>query len=105
MLAVLFTILFQSIHTTEHLWEEYLQDDTTVVVHHNDQLQYLNFKGKHHQCMICAFTLSPMITPDHFYIQTTTLFKAIHYCFKTNESAVFFSGSLFSHRGPPISIC
>ena len=99
MLTVLFSILFQSVHSYEH----FLDQETAFVNHSDDgstKIQTLDHN--HEKCFVCEFTLSSFIAADF------TTFKSQNYAqafakaiFTTTETPESFSGSLFSHRGPP----
>lgn len=102
MLTVLFSILFQSVHSYEH----FLGQESTYVNHSDDdstKIQTLDHN--HEKCFVCEFTLSSFIATDFTTFKTQSVFKAFaKTIFTTTETPEVFSGSLFSHRGPP-SIC
>ncbi len=109
MLAVLFTMLFQSVHTSEHLFDEYFTDSATAVSHHSpedDSTHFQNLTVKKHTCSICEYTLSATILPEIFTFKSHSTFEAIHYSFTTTATvANSFAGSLFALRAPPTTIC
>lgn len=101
MVTVLFAILFQSLHSYEHILEEESVfthvDSSKKDVHTNDH--------NHEKCFVCEFTFSNFIGTEFTSFQFKQPFKAIAYSFFYNETPSFFSGSQFSLRGPPQSIC
>ncbi len=102
MIVVLFSILFQSIHSYEHLATEISQE----ICHHKNHLHKTEFTHQHNgfeHCSICEFTFSTSI-PTHF---PTFEFKIAaipagisNFYFKENTQ--YFNGSYFSLRAPPI---
>lgn len=99
MIAVLFSILFQSVHSYEH----FLDGKTTIASQSIDdgttKVQILDHN--HEKCFVCEFTLSNFIATEFLTFDVQVPFKAVAYNFATVEAVEFFSGSLFSHRGPP----
>lgn len=104
MLTVLFSILFQSIHSYEH----FLNQETTSFVNSNEndgttKVQILDHN--HEKCFVCEFTLSGFIATEFSTFKPQFTFEAFAQInFSTTQTPDVFSGSLFSHRGPP-SIC
>lgn len=100
MLTVLFSILFQSVHSYEH----FLDQETAFVGNSNDdgstKIQTLDHN--HEKCFVCEFTLSNFIATEF-----TTFLPKISYrafaqvSFPATEVPTFFSGTLLSLRGPP----
>lgn len=101
MIAVLFSILFQSVHSYEH----FLDGNVATVSQSDDdgstKIQTLDHN--HEKCFVCEFTLSSFIATETFTFNLQVPFKAVAYNFPAAETAEFFAGSLFSHRGPPSS--
>jgi len=101
MVTVLFAILFQSLHSYEHILKEestFKQfDPTKKDVHANDH--------NHEKCFVCEFTFSSFIGTEFTSFQFKQSFEAIAYSFFYNETPSFFSGSQSSLRGPPSSMC
>ena len=102
MLTVLFSLLFQSVHSYEH----FLEQEITFENHSDDfnsKIHTLNHN--HENCFVCEFTLS------NFIVTEFTTFSSNHICEDVTQKTTtkiiapeVFSGSLFSHRGPP-TIC
>lgn len=99
MMAVLFTILFQSVHTYRHLIEDYFEEPE-----HCDHSQ--NGLSHHHNaddCSVCDFAFWYYIKPPIFNYRLYFPLKPVPYIYKEVEQISSFSGSLFSYRGPPQS--
>lgn len=99
MIAVLFSILFQSIHSYEH----FLSGNATAISHSDDDghAKIHTLDHDHEKCFVCEFTLSSFIATEIFTFDLRIPFKAVAYNYPATETAEFFAGSLFSHRGPP----
>lgn len=101
MIAVLFAILFQSLHSYEHI----LEDEFTIT-HTNSSQKDLHANDHHHgKCFVCEFTFSTFIGTEFASFQFKPSFEAIEYSFFYNEIPTIFSGKSTSLRGPPSSIC
>jgi len=103
MLTVLFSILFQSVHSYEH----FLSQETTFVNPSDDEgtTKIQTLDHNHEKCFVCEFTLSSFIPTEFTSFKSQLTFKAFAQTnFTTTETPEAFSGSLFSHRGPP-SFC
>ncbi|TDD93537.1 hypothetical protein E0F76_19015 [Flavobacterium cellulosilyticum] len=98
--AVLFSMLFQSIHSYEHLIKQLSEKEC----HH----KYVSSKEITHQhnnfdhCFVCSFTLSSFVPSNssHFDFKNFD-FPSSHFNFKSRETTPFFEGSLFALRAPP----
>lgn len=100
-LMVLSAILFQSIHSFEHLAKLFSEKSC----HH----KYVNHKYEinhsHHdwkKCFACEFTFSSStgIKTLVISLDNPVFFKTI-VLFSTAENITFFNGSFYSLRGPP----
>lgn len=101
MVAVLFAILFQSLHSYEHI----LHDDFAVT-HIDASQKDLHANDHHHgKCFVCEFTFSHFIETEFTSFQFKSSFEAIEYSFFYNEFHTFSSRTTASLRGPPQSIC
>ncbi len=102
MIAVLFSMLFQSLHSYEHLIAELTKEKChkkhigigTQVTHEHNSLEH---------CFVCEFTFS------HFTSSTLNSFKSSifgnffkNYFFYINEIHQFYNGISYLLRGPPI---
>ena len=97
MATVLFTILFQSLHTYRHLIADYFEEPQHCLHSHDD------FSHQHDadDCSVCDFTFWYYIKPPIFNYRFDTPLKPAPYILQEVAQVATFSGSLFSHRGPP----
>ena len=100
MSAVLFTILFQSLHTYEYLVADYVEE--TEVCHHSHD----GFSHQHSEdsCSICDFHFWFYTQPDVLTYRFDFPIKPVPYLYQEQAPISSFSGSLFSHRGPPQTV-
>jgi uncharacterized membrane protein len=99
-IAVLFSILFQSFHTYDHLEKQLSQKQC----HHKYNVTQKEITHQHHKldhCYVCDFTFGSYISPKEFSYQLYSAYKEIPYFISTEETVLSFSGSLYSLRGPP----
>ncbi len=99
--AVLFSILFQSVHSYEHLAKQISEKEC---LH-----EYKSSKEITHQheafenCFVCTFTLSSFIAQDFIAPEfKRTADDRIIPVIALSAVSTFFKGSLFSLRGPPV---
>lgn len=102
MLTVLFSILFQSVHSYEH----FAHHETVSIGHSDDgKAKVQAHDHDHEKCFVCEFTLSSFIATEFTTFQPQiSLRVASQINYPKLETPEFFSGSYSSHRGPP-SIC
>ncbi|MBP6550435.1 MAG: hypothetical protein KA208_04345 [Flavobacterium sp.] len=98
--AVLFAMLFQSVHSFEHL-EQQLSEKKC---HHSHTSKH-EITHQHHDfehCFVCNFTIGSFIASDihHFEFQKISIPSGYSF-FKSSEITQFFKGSLFALRAPP----
>ncbi len=97
MITVLFAILFQSVHSYEHIFDQktsYSQNDTLKTdVHVNDH--------EHGKCFVCEFTFSSFIESKCITIASKPVTQLEAYTFFYTEIPSVFSGNFTSQRGPP----
>lgn len=100
-ITVLFSILFQSFHSYEHLAKQFTAKEC---VHHYNSYNHTEITH-HHQtlevCYVCHFSFSNYITPIAFVFQILDFQNVTFYFSKTFETVISFSGSLYGYRGPP----
>ncbi|WP_252775344.1 hypothetical protein [Flavobacterium sp. NRK F10] len=100
MLSVLFAVSYQSLHAFSHHNE--------VVSHcseHSDST-HTKFKkviSEKENCPVCDFKFTSFLSPEIFTYTVFSTFKISPYSFSIKEATSFFCGSLFTHRGPPVS--
>ncbi len=101
VITVLFSILFQSIHSYEHLLKQISEKHCD----HKYNVSGTEITHQHHHvdhCDVCHFALSSYITPINFSYNLYSISREIPYFFNENETIISFSGSLYSLRGPPV---
>jgi hypothetical protein len=102
-IALLFSIVFQSFHGYEHL-EKKLSEKACYHKNDSNKAELTHQHRGFEHCLLCEFTSSSYISPTDFSCQLYTPYKEIPYFFADSETVLSFSGSLYSHRGPPICI-
>jgi len=100
MSAVLFTILFQSLHTYRHLVADYF-DETEVCHHSHDGVSH---QHSEESCSICDFHFWFYTQPEVLTYRFDFPIKPVPYLYQEQALITTFSGSLFSHRGPPQTV-
>jgi hypothetical protein len=100
-IVILFAILFQSLHSFEHLTKE-LTEKKCFHKHVSDK-QITHEHQDFDKCFVCEFAFSSYISSD---LQS---FRFHNYCnfykndsYFLKESHFFFTGISYSLRGPPI---
>lgn len=99
--TVLFTMLFQTVHSYEHFFSQLKEKHCE---HHTsaNQKEITHSHSIDNQCSVCHFAFSTFI-PNSFQaisfqnlkIETQSVFLY------TTSVSIFFKGSLFSLRAPP----
>ncbi len=100
MFTVLFSMLFQSIHSYEHLAKQLSEKKC-----HHKYVSNQEITHQHHyldHCYVCNFTLSNFISSDFssFEFKKTNISLGNSF-FQSREITQFFKGSLFALRAPP----
>ncbi|MBD3582239.1 hypothetical protein [Flavobacterium selenitireducens] len=100
--AVLFSVVFQSVHSVEHIVEE-LQ---APKCHHEKTDSKHELSHQHHKddnCFVCHFNFSGFIGTEitRIRIETPEIHQEYSYI-RSREITSYFVGSLFAHRGPPV---
>jgi len=100
MFAVLFSILFQYVHSYEHLaiqlsekkcYHKYNSSKEITHQHHN-----------YDRCFVCDFTLSSFVSAAISHFEFKKINIPTGYSFSQSEEInQFFKGSLFALRAPP----
>lgn len=101
-MAVLFSILFQSVHSYVHHSEQI----TVKISHQHHSKNKAEINNNHsvsEKCFTCDFSFSSFTTTD-FYVLSFHKNNAVttFYSFLSPKHSSFFIGSLFSLRGPPL---
>lgn len=105
MITVLFSMLFQSFHTYEHLAKQLSQKQCQ---HKHNAATHTEITHQHHNfdhCFVCEFTLNSFIASEisSFEFKKITIPSGYTF-FKSKAITRFFKGSLFALRAPPIFI-
>ena len=103
MIAVLFAILLQYVHSYEHLAMQLSERKCHHKFNSSKEIthQHHNFD----RCFVCDFTLSTFISSDisHFEFKKVNIPSGYSF-FKSRAIPHFFKGSLFALRAPPTFI-
>ena len=104
VIAVLFSMLFQSLHSYEHLLEKNSQEKCHQKhIGSGTQLTHQHYNLEH--CFACEFTFSNFISSDFFTFEFKKVTLLSYYSFFNSKEIInFFKGSLFALRAPPIFI-
>ena len=103
MMAVLFSILFQYVHSYEHLAKQFSEKKCSHknISSHEITHQHHNFD----HCFVCDFTISTFISSDISNFEFKKIIIPSGYSFFNSRGITqFFKGSLFALRAPPIFI-
>ncbi|WP_417352438.1 hypothetical protein [Flavobacterium alkalisoli] len=107
MAVVLLTTAFQSFHAFSH--EHYAAGHYHK--HTEVSKTVKQFSGTHNtqqhdddDCYVCSFHFDFFVAPQQFCLRLYFPYKQIHYTFSSIEGSPSFAGSLFAHRGPPLSV-
>lgn len=99
-ITVLLSILLQSVHTYEHFVKQFSETEC----HHKYNGTTAKITHQHHSfddCKVCHFAFGSYITPEVFGYKLISNYKEAPYFYKTAKAILAFSGSMYSHRGPP----
>src|SRR6187402_2580062 len=99
-LAVLFVMLFQSVHSFEHLAKQLSEKKCHHKYTSSEEITHQHHNFDH--CFVCDFTISNFVASDihHFEFKKFTVPTGYSF-FKSREITQFFKGSLFALRAPP----
>ncbi|MFC0078612.1 hypothetical protein ACFFLS_16305 [Flavobacterium procerum] len=100
---ILFSILFQSIHSYEHIAKQLTEkkchhsykDPNGEITHNHDSNDV---------CYVCNFAFGSYILPEKFSFEFTSFAKEIPYFFALQENVISFHLNFCLLRGPPPSI-
>jgi hypothetical protein len=101
-LVVLSAILFQSIHSMEHLTKQFSEKSCHhKYVHHKFELNHSHHDWE--KCFACEFTLSNFVSSATISFKIhKDLIPTEYFTSYSKESIPSFSGSLFALRAPPL---
>jgi hypothetical protein len=98
--AVLFSMLFQYVHSYEHLANQLSEKECSHKYNSKQEIthQHHNFDD----CFVCDFAFSNFTSSEIFRFEFKQItFPSGYTFFKTKEITQFFKGSLFALRAPP----
>lgn len=99
-LAILFVVLFQSVHSFEHLAKQLSEKKCDHKYTSSQEITHQHHNFDH--CFVCNFTVSNFISSDISYFEFKKIIIPSGYTFfKSREITQFFKGSLFALRAPP----
>lgn len=103
MVAVLFSMLLQSVHSYEHLVKQLSQEICSHKYNSSTEITHQHHNFDH--CFVCDFTLSNFVSAEiyHFEFKKTNLPSGYTF-FESRLINYFFKGSLFALRAPPIFV-
>ena len=100
MLAVLFTVCYQSIHAFSH--EHHVKteccDDSHHVTFKTSEKTFTEIEN----CPICDFKFAAFLATAITHFNFVTSFYEIPYQFSSNETYIAFEGNSCYLRGPPV---
>ena len=100
-LMVLFAMLFQTVHSYEHIYRQITEKHCD----HSNSLNKYQITHSHSvdaNCSICHFTFSTFIPTDFYpYSFTKVIHATILEFIYSKINSTFFKGSLFALRAPP----
>lgn len=103
IVAVVFTLLFQSVHSYEHLSQQLSEKKCHHSYRFRSEITHTHHNANH--CFVCEFTPSQAVTA------TITFFEVKHFIavpkytfFYAKQVALYYKGSLFALRAPPVFI-
>jgi hypothetical protein len=99
--AVLISIVFQSFHTYEHLEKQLSEKQCHHKYNSKSEITHQHHNLDH--CYVCEFTFGTYISPNNFSSQLNASYKKTPCFLIATEVVISFSGSLYSHRGPPVN--
>ncbi|MFH7016485.1 hypothetical protein [Flavobacterium sp. FlaQc-47] len=102
-LTLLFSILFQSIHSYEHIVKQLSEKQC----HHNYNDPSGEITHQHHDyelCYVCHFVFGSYIVPQEFAFQFHNYPIEIPYFFSLSEKIFSLSECPYLLRGPPAAI-
>ncbi|KUJ63192.1 hypothetical protein AR687_03270 [Flavobacteriaceae bacterium CRH] len=102
-LTVLFSILFQSIHSYEHIAKQLSEKQC----HHNYNDPSGEITHQHHNydlCYVCHFAFGSYIVPEEFAFEFHTFKTEIPYFFTHSEKVFSTPESAYLLRGPPAAL-
>jgi hypothetical protein len=98
--VILFAILFQSVHSYEHLKKELTEKK--CIHKHNSNKEITHQHKSFEHCFVCDFSFSNFISSNSFYYNYQKIVFISESPFSDSKQITnYFIGSLFSLRAPP----
>lgn len=98
--AVLFSILFQSVHSYSHFEKQLLEKKCTHKHNSSQEITHQHHNFDH--CLVCGFTFSNVLNTVFFNFTFYKNILPLYYSFTySTEIISYFKGSLFALRAPP----
>ncbi len=98
-LALLISIVVQSLHGYEHLEKQFSEK---VCEHkHANSTELTHQHKSFEQCLVCAISFHSSIAAENFVYHLASDSQVAANYFFTSPTIISFSGSLYSLRGPP----
>ena len=102
-IVVLFSMIFQSVHSYEHLAKQISEKHCRHKPTSDSQITHQHHNFDH--CFVCDFTLGGFISSNISFFQFIKNPISTRYSFiYSKEITNFFKGSLFALRAPPCFI-
>lgn len=100
-MTVLFSILFQAVHSYEHHLE--LAEHHCDHIYAKDKTEISHSHNIAEQCVVCHFNFSSFTTTPFYTLQLYKKHIEVNFTlFYFEKHAAYFKGSFFSLRAPPI---
>lgn len=98
--AVLFAMLFQTVHSYEHLSKPF--SEKKCYHKYNSSKEITHQHHNYDTCFVCSFTLGSFISSNisNFDFKNTSCFSGYSF-FNSRDITTYFKGSLFALRAPP----
>ncbi|MBS7786001.1 hypothetical protein KIH23_01720 [Flavobacterium sp. CYK-55] len=100
--AVLFSMLLQSVHSFEHLSKLFSEKECHHIYSGKTEISH-----QHHpfdECLSCEFTFSTFVCPELFHFDLISLQPSSGKIYTADELPVVLSKSVLYLRGPPTKV-
>ena len=102
MLAVLFAVCYQSVHSFSH--EHHHLNERCAESHHFTFKVSEKTIAESDDCPICVFKFVVFLSPEILHFDLIPSYYEIPYLFNSNESCITADGNSFYLRGPPVLV-
>jgi PP-loop superfamily ATP-utilizing enzyme len=100
-IAVLFSILVQTIHSYEHVVKQFSEKKCEHKLTSAAEITHQH--NKFHTCYLCNFTVSSFLFSDvNYAVLDKLVLNSGNSLASSKEITQFFKGSLFALRAPPV---